>query len=326
MIIKSYEFFKKKIDNKFKFFLFYGDNQGYKEEIIKKFINQEKNIFRYFESEILNNKETFYNSISSQSLFEEEKIIIIQKSTDKIFDYLEEIIIKDYSNIKIIIEAGILEKKSKLRNFFEKEKKIICVPFYPDNQQTLNILASDFLKEHNIKHSNEMVNFITSKANGDRKYLSNELFKIRDYCRNKTINLDVLKKIIFLTEDHNISNIVDKCLAKERNKLTLMINENIITNDDTVLMIRIFLFKAKRILDIRQNFELTKNLTNAIETAKPPIFWKEKKVVETQVKLWSIYNIKKLIVEINKTELLIKKNMTLGLFILLNFIYKTAKN
>ena len=331
MIIKSYEFLKKKIDNKFKFFLFYGDNQGYKEEIIKKFINQEKNIFRYFESEILNNKETFYNSISSQSLFEEEKIIIIQKSTDKIFDYLEEIIIKDYSNIKIIIEAGILEKKSKLRNFFEKNSETICVPFYEDNLQTLLMITKNFLNEKKINLSQQNINFIIDKCRGSRISLSNELSKLESFSiTRKEIKTDDLIKLINPIENYQLSELVDSSLSRNKKKTLTILNENNFSYEDCIIISRVFLQKLKRLLKIKSEIFLNnENVENAITAYKPPIFWKEKNIIKEQVNNLSLSTIKDLLVKTNKIEYQIKTNPNLSINIVTNFILdqsSTANN
>ena len=148
MIIKSFELNKINIKSN-NFYLFYGENEGYKNEAIEKIfnINISKNIYRYEEKEILNNFESFFESIQSKSFFEKEKLILISRVTDKIKNIIEEIIEKNIEDIKIVLNSGILEKKSKLRSLFEKNKNTICVPFYADNNQTLSKIINNFFKE-----------------------------------------------------------------------------------------------------------------------------------------------------------------------------------
>ena len=144
MIVKNFEFKKLKKET-FSFFLFYGDNQAFKDELINLLIEERKvSKTIYYENEILKNTNLFFETISSKSFFDNEKFIIIKKTTDKIKDLIQEVIEKKFDQLTIILDSDNLEKRSKLRAFFEKDKQTICVPFYPDNNQTLFKLASDF--------------------------------------------------------------------------------------------------------------------------------------------------------------------------------------
>ena len=141
MIIKSFEISKLKSIEK-NLFLLYGENDGFKNQLIKENFEKKfpKNIYRYEENEVLSKQEDFYNSILSKSFFDEHKLIIISRVSSKILNLIEEIIEKKIEGIKIILNAGILEKNSKLRKLFEKNKETICIPFYSDNdvKMTLN--------------------------------------------------------------------------------------------------------------------------------------------------------------------------------------------
>ena len=188
MIIKSFELDKLKIKNCF--FLFYGENQGHKNQIIKdKFqINHKDSTYKYDENEILNNKENFFNNILSKSFFENEKLIIINRATDKILNIAEELIERKIEDLIIIFNANLLEKKSKVRTLFEKNKETICVPFYEDNNQTLSSITNNFFRIMKIPISQEAINLIVQRARGDRLNLSNELEKIKNYTNNKKKN------------------------------------------------------------------------------------------------------------------------------------------
>tara|TARA_Y100000741_G_scaffold343737_1_gene307780 strand:+ start:274 stop:1248 length:975 start_codon:yes stop_codon:yes gene_type:complete len=323
MIIKSFELNKLNFE-KNKFFLTYGDNPGAKEELINLIINKKKNeADTYFETDIISNPENFFNSISSKSFFSKEKIIIIKKVSNKIFKIIEEIINKEYEDLTIILNSETLDKKSKLRSFFEKDKNLICIPFYPDDQKTLNIMASNFLRENKINLSQECINIITERSNGSRKHLDNELMKIKSFSITKK-KID-LKDILILTNlgnEYKISELVDNCLAKNKFKVLKFINESNFKNEDTILIIRTFLLKAKRLLKLNKNYKNNSNLDNIISTYKPPIFWKEKEIIKSQMKIWSIEKTQDLIREINTIEYSLKRTPQIGMFILNNFILK----
>ena len=145
MILKS--FIKNKSEfEKFNFFLLYGDNEGHKEDLLKKIINPEVGIHRYDEKELLKDKNKFFESISSRSFFDSFKTVIISNSTDKILEIMIEIYEKKFEDLKIILIASILDKKSKLRNYVEKNIDMACIAFYPDNAQTLLTMTISFLK------------------------------------------------------------------------------------------------------------------------------------------------------------------------------------
>ncbi len=326
MIIRNYQLENNNI-KKYNFFLFYGDNEGLKNEKINEIYkanNYKK--FSYYEKDILNDVNNFLNTVETKSFFDNEKIIIIKNSTDKIFNATKNILNKKIEGTIIIFSAEILDKKSKLRNFFEKEKDLACIPFYPDDFKSLNIIAQNFLKEKKIRISQESINLIIERSNGSRQHLKNEMEKIALYAVNKKeIDFSDIIKLTNLGKNYNISELVETCLIKNQKKLSKIINENSFSSEDTIIIIRTFLLKAKRLLNLSENIKLNPNLETVISSYKPPIFWKEKEIVKQQLKIWSEENLRKLINEINNTELLIKKNISISLNILLNFIYMNSR-
>lgn len=326
MIIKSFELNQNKIKN-INFFLIYGENQGLKEELIKTISKPQDKIFKYLENEILNNHDLLIDKLYTKSFFEEDKLIIIENISDKFFSFFESILKKDLEGSKLILLSKILEKKSKIRKLFEKEDKIVCVPVYKDDDNALNNIALKFFREKKISVSNEIINLITSKTSGDRKNLLNELNKIENYnLNNKKLDIGVIKKLVNLNENHNFNELVDNCLAKNKIKLIKLLNENILSREDAILILRIFLIKAKRIFFLKENLIIEKNLDKLISSYKPPIFWKEKSIVKKQIEVWDSKNIKNLINEINYIELIIKKNSEMTNNILLDFILSVVKN
>ena len=325
MIIKSFEIDKKKFDNQ-DFFLIYGENEGQKKEIIqiikKKFKGDVEN---YDESQILNNNELFYEKIFNQSLFDKEKTIIINRCSEKIYELVENIIEKKISDIKFILNANILEKKSKLRNLFEKDKKLIVIPTYKDNSITLAEIAKKFFYNYKISISQETINLLVSRCNGDRGHLKSELDKILIYINDKkSINLEEIYKLTNLAENISINELVDTSLSKNSQKTSEILNESNYKSEDGILILRIFLQKAKRLLSLYEKQNSNLSYDSLINDYKPPIFWKDKPIVKRQLENWSKSKIKDLITNINKTEIFLKKNSSISLMLVFNFIYETS--
>ena len=320
MIIKSFELNKIKANNH-NMILFYGKNEGLKSEAIDSIFRNKDNIINYDEKEILENPDILFNKIFSKSLFEDEKVIIIKRATDKIIKIIENIENKNFEDLKIIIDSDNLEKRSKLRSYFEKNKNLVCTAFYPDNEQILSKLAYNFLKERNIILSQSNINGVVTKCNGDRKNLFSELNKIDFYTKNgKKISTEVLAKLTNLSENHSISELIDNCLAKNKNKTLKILNENNFNNEDCILILRTFLNKSKKILILSDNYKNNKNLDLTISTAKPPIFWKDKEITKLQLLEWSPKNLKELIYKLNKLELIVKRNLGNAVSIVTDFI------
>ena len=135
MIIKSFEL--NKLNNNYNYFLFYGINEGSKlEQVVSiKSKNIDRKVYKYDEKEVLDKSEEILSDLMSKSLFEDKKIIIINRSSDKIIKFLTELFEKNITDLILIIDATILDKKSKLRLLFEKDKELVCVPFYQDTHE-----------------------------------------------------------------------------------------------------------------------------------------------------------------------------------------------
>ena len=326
MIIKTFEIIKKKFDTH-NFFLIYGENEGQKNEIIQTL----KNIFRgdienYDETQILNNIEEFYTKIFNKSFFENEKIIIINRCSEKLYEVVENLKEKNISDIKIILNANVLEKKSKLRNFFEKSKELVIVPTYKDTSITLMEIAKKFFYNYKISISQETVNLLVNRCNGDRGHLKSELNKILIYIQDKkNISLEEIFKLTNLAENFSINELVDTSLSKNFLKTSEIINESNYKNEDGIMILRTFLQKAKRLLKLYEAKNENESIDGLINNYKPPIFWKDKPIVRRQLENWSKSKIKDLIVSINKTEIFLKKNSSIGLILVFNFIYEAAE-
>ena len=324
MILKTFEL--NKITDKATFFLLYGKNEGLKTECINEILKKnDGKIFNYDEKQIKDEIENFYENLLSGSLFENSKIIIINRASDKIVEIIQDLINRNISNTKIIINADILEKKSKLRSLFEKKQNLICIPTYPDNNDSLSKLSASFFRKENITISQQNINLIVRKCNGDRNNLKNELDKIKSYLINKKrISSEEILKIINLSENYELSELIDNCLAKNKNKIINILNENNYNTDDCIIILRTFLSKAKRILKLAVQLEQNKDINKTINSARPPIFWKDKEIVKIQLNKWKPSQIKKLINEISNIELEIKNNYNNSIFIITNFIFEQS--
>ena len=323
MIIKSYE--EKKIDlDKQKMHLLYGENQGHIDDLIQKIfkVNFNENIFKYDEQEILKNENIIFNIIKTKSFFDDKKLIIINRTTDKIFKIIEQISQTDLKDVNLVLVSNILDKKSKLRNFFEKKNQIVCVPFYKDNDQSLINIILNFCQNKKINISQQNINLIIQKTNGNRQSIKNELEKIESYSLSKkAISEEDILKIVNVTENHDISSLVDYCLTKDKRKIVEILNDNNFMLDEVIKIIRVFLAKSKRLQILITEAEKINSIDRAIAEHKPPIFWKDKNIVKKQLQIWKKNNIIELIYKINSIELLTKKNSLNSLNILLDFIF-----
>ena len=326
MIIKSFEL-KNNIKNNINYYLLYGSNTGLIEETINKFLKPvfSKNIFVFEEADIIKDLNRFSEIVYNKSFFEDDKFIIINRATDKILNILEEITNDDLSDLKIVIKSNALEKKSRLRNFFEKNKKTIAVAFYEDNNQSLNNLISNFFREKKIAISNQIINYIIEKTKNNRIVLNNELKKIYllHYNRKK-IELDNIVKILKSAENYSVSELVDQCLIKNKLKVNLIMNDNYFSSDENIIILKSFLSKLKRLKKIHEIQNSTNNFELSINSFRPPIFWKDKEIIKKQLKMWSLDQIIELIKKINNIEIVIKKNTSLSNHLINNFAIEIA--
>jgi len=333
MIIKSYEIKKNKSNVlKNNLFLLYGENVGLKKDI-KNFIvdelkqkNNDLEILSLYESEVINNRDNFYNLVYSGSLFSKKKIITINETTDKIIDIIKYVHEKCPQDIYLIFISNILDKKSKIRTLFEKEKELTCIPCYLDNERDLAAIAQLELKKNNIMLSRESINLLIEKSNADRNNLRNEIEKIIAYSHNKEkIEVDEIKTLINFSGDYKSDIFVNECLCGNIVQYKKIISEFYVNTINQILLLRILSNKIHRLLRIKEGTDESYNLDTILNTCKPPIFWKEKPIVKKQLALWKLKDLKEIITDINKTEILCKKNPHISTSIFLNFFMQICK-
>lgn len=322
MIVKNFEL-KKYLNDDFNFYLMYGDNTGLIEDTIQKTFKPLylENIYDYEELEIISNSEKFYSEIFNSSFFNKKKLIIINRVTEKIKVILENLINKKINDVKIILKSSLLDKKSKLRNTFEKNKNLLIIPFYRDTNQSLFNITEKFFKNKKISISSESIFFLLDKIGDNRLILLNELDKIYNYTKNSsTIKLHEIVKLINFNDENKNNEFVDFLLSKNKKKILNIFNEINFTIEDIIQVIRIISYKLKRLKKIAIELNLKKNYDQIISSFRPPIFWKDKENIKNHLKILSLKEINTYIKQLQDIELLIKKNSQLSKEIFGNFI------
>ena len=333
MIIKSYEIQKNfLILLKYNMFLLYGENIGLKKDIkesVKKRASQKNEkieILSLDEKDIFDNEENFYNSIYSDSLFSDKKIIIINDGTDKTAKYVEDILDKCPNNIFLIIFSDVLEKKSKLRNLFEINKKTACVPCYLDSDRDLENITINEFRKSKVNLSRESINLLIEKSNGDRNNLKNEIEKIKSFSFDKNkIDIEEIKSLINFSGEHKSDSLINECLCGNILQYKKILSEFYVNTINQIFLLRILGNKIQRLLNMKKKEDDYSNLDSLMNSSKPPIFWKEKPFVKKQLSIWTVNALKNAVQEINNTELMCKKKPQVGQTIFFNFFTKLCK-
>ena len=328
MIIKSFNLndIKKSKSN---CFLLYGENDGHKEEAISNYFLKDfkGEVVRYDENQILENKNLFLETCFNESLFESNKIILVSRVTSKMYEIIKELTNKKIYNKKIIFISQLLEKRSKIRQLFETEEELVCVAFYQDNISSLYKIAYNFFKTNNISISSENINLILEKCSGDRKNLQNEMNKILNFSfkKNKITKEEILK-LVSSQEGENYFELIDLCLAMNHFKVINIINNNSFNKNDAIILIRSFLSRLKRLVELKKIQNKKGNIKETIDFFKPSIFWKDKEIVQRQMEFWTLERIYILIEDLNTLELKFKRNYELSNNLIFDLIINTSKN
>ena len=324
MIVKSFHLSNVNVYD-FNYYLFYGENEGHKNELINEIFKKKikGDVFNYEESWILINKDEFLTDLFNKSFFENDKLIIINRATDKILELIEEIFKREPEGIKCILNAQILDKRSKLRSFFEKEKKIIISAFYNDNEISIKNYVFNFLKKNDLRLSNEIINLLIEKTDSNRQILKNELEKLKNLIiTKKKINPIDIAKLVKNSDGDNFFELIDFFLLKDKNKLQKILNETNLSSDNTINIVRILLLRIKKLIKIKEIIKSNnQDIEKSLNSYKPPIFWKEKEIIKKQIDINSLDNLNEFIRIIFDLEKIIKKYPDNALKFMLNFLH-----
>lgn len=296
--------------------LFFGENIGLKNEFKKKIKSNNKNVktITFFQEEIVKDENKFFREILNVSLFEKEKIYIIEQSNDKMLEILEKIK-SDVDNQKIYLFADLLDKKSKLRNYFEKSKNTSAIACYVDNEITIKkIILNKLRKFKGLSPQN--VNIIMENCNLDRDKLNNELEKIVTFFTNEKIEGDKLEALLNTKINDNFNLLKDEAINGNKIKTNNLLSDTIIEPEKNILYLNIINQRFNKISDVLRMVQTT-NLENAINIIKPPIFWKDKASFVEQTKKWDSKKIKNILNKTYSIEIEIKSNSVINKNILL---------
>jgi len=310
VILKSY-IVEQNLDilNDYQAVVIYGENEGIKNSIkIKlKEINKNSEIISFFEDEITKNKNLLYENIANESLFNEKKIIFIQSATDKILNEVNGCLEIYNPNTKVYIFSENLDKKSKLRNLFEKEKKLAIFCCYEDNEKILINYINNELNGYKGL-TGEIVNFIISNSSLNRKIIQSEIVKIKSFFNDKIIKKKQLLELLNFKNNNGFEEIRDSALSGKKQKINKLLSEIELINDDSFFYLNNLNFRILKLLEIQSINETFKNYEKALENIKPPVFWKDKPTYLEQLKKWDITKLNKAADKIGSAEILMKKN------------------
>tara|TARA_B100000029_G_scaffold178273_1_gene175663 strand:+ start:504 stop:1502 length:999 start_codon:yes stop_codon:yes gene_type:complete len=287
--------------------LFYGENMGLKDEIKEKIISRyrghEKIILN--QSEIVKNEKILNEHIYNTSLFNKNKIIFINDVSEKIKKKILEIISEEQNNIKIFLFSQNLDKKSSLRNNFEKSKNLAIIPCYQDNERTLSEYVRSKLQEYKGLNQN-IINLLISNSGLDRKVLINEIEKIRSLFINKEIQHDKILKLINNPYNTDFDDLRDACLEADKSKLNKNLGNVTFQNEDSFFYLNSLNLRFQKLMDLSNQFKIDNNLEIAMENLRPKIFWKDKPIFQKQIKKWNLKKLEEGKKMISEVEIAIK--------------------
>ena len=296
--------------------LFYGENLGlkknFKEQI--KIDNKGASFINYTQEEVLKNQNDILRELNNSSLFEEDKVIFVENCNDKIFNLLEKQL-DEGIKFKLIIFSEILDKKSKLRNFYDNSKKYGSVACYQDNLLTIQNIITDKLKDfQNLTREN--INIILGSSGLDRVKLQNEISKIQTYFIEKKIDTKELEKLLNYHENQNFNELKDEAFKGNRIKTNNLLDSTIFETDKSVYYLNLLSQRLIKLDEINSLKDIS-NIEDRLNKIKPPIFWKDKPNIIEQIKKWKSEKIKKALKYIYDLDIKVKSNSIINKEILI---------
>ena len=294
-----------------KLFLFYGENQGLKQEFKEKLKkqNKTKEILNLFQDEIIKNKNILINEIKNKSLFNEKKIIFINQVNDKILDTLDEIM-ESIQEERIFLFGDILDKKSKLRNYFEKSKSCGISPCYQDNEITIKKIISKRLKEFQGVTS-QIINFITQNTGLDRNKVNNEIDKIISCFSDKKVNFNKIDSLLNNRTNDDFNLLKDEALKGNKINTNRLLADTVFEIENNIYYLNSINQRINRLNEIQNMKQENLNIDSIISNLKPPVFWKDKAMLLEQSKKWNKNKIKKALKRTYNTEIEMKSNSSI---------------
>ena len=319
MISKSYlieqnkEFFGKN-----KSILFYGENVGLKNDLRRNIIDYFKvKVIKRNQDEIIKDQDNFFEGILNGSLFEEKKIFLIDEVNDKFLNIFQKVE-KRLDENKIYLFSNILDKKSKLRNYFEKSKEFNTVACYQDNLISIKKIIQSKLRNF-INLNNENINIIAENCNLDRDKLYNEIGKIKIYFSDLKIDTEKLKVLLDIKINDNFNLIRDESLNGNKITINKLLSETVFENDKNIFYLNTFNQRLYKLAEILKN-KKDSSIETMVENIKPPIFWKDKPIIVSQLKKWNLKKINNILKKSYDLEIRLKSNSTISHHLLIKML------
>ena len=308
MIIKSFSINYEKLFSDYKINLIYGENFHLKTEILNKLTQIfKKNEFQtkfIKEDELLKDIEILDNYLNQDSLFGEKEILIIQEASDKLLDYI------NFSEIdkKLILVTNNLTKKSSLRNKAEKEKIISCIACYEDDEKTLQSLLRNGLTKLGIKVPYEAIDQLFNINRLNRNDINSGLEKLELITKDKKLDSETFSSLFNTTSSFDAFEISNALLSGDKKALNKILSSFYHFSINFNEVLGPLKYKINKLIDIYEYNENETKIAVLVDTYKPPIFWKEKSIIQTQLSKWNKNELDTLLDKINEIEILCKLN------------------
>ncbi len=312
MIIKSYTLEQNfQPINKYKIFLFYGENQGLKNEFKKvlRIENKKQEILNFFQDEIIKNEDILINEINNKSLFNEKKIIFINQVNDKILNVIDKIS-KNIENERVFLFADVLDKKSKLRSYFEKSKTFGITACYQDNEISIRKIIMKKLNGYEGL-TTQVINLIIQNTGLDRNKVNNEIDKIISCFENKKIDSDKIDLLLNIRTSNDFNLLKDEALNGNKIKTNRLLADTVFETENSIYYLNLINQRINKLNEIENSKKDNLNIEALVQNIKPQIFWKDRPMIIEQSKKW---NKKKIQAALNKTystEIEIKSNSSI---------------
>ena len=312
MILKSYILEKNfNYFENYKIFLFYGENQGLKKEFKEKLKIQNKNqeILNLFQDEIIKNKNILVNEVSNKSLFNEKKTIFIDQVNDKILDTIEEII-EYIQNERVFLFSDILDKKSKLRSYFEKSKSCGVTACYQDNEITIKKIIMERLNGYQGLTS-QVTNLITQSTGLDRSKVNNEIDKIICCFKDKKIDLKKIDLLLNIRSNDDFNLLKDEALNGNKINTNKLLADTVFEIENNIYYLNLINQRINKLNEIENMKKENSNIESLVSSLKPTVFWKDKPMLIQQSKKWNKNKIQEALKKTYNTEIEIKSNSSI---------------
>ncbi len=316
MILKYSYFEKSTFIKEKRFFLFYGPNYGKIEscvKVIKRKLNSLDDtlkFFNFFQDDFLNHSFTeIVDQNSQDDIFGNKASLIFSLSDLRVSSEIIKVITSKDLNIQnLIFKTGPIQKGLKIRKFFEDSPDCLIVPCYEDSLLEKKEVIIKVFKNENIEISPNHTDVLASLLSTERLSLTNELNKLVIYIKNTKKNIINALSILIDNNSQDLNNLVHLLASKKRNDFWNEFLKVQQTFTDEIKFINIFSKYLEKILFVKEKILLGSTPFNAMKSLRPPIFFKQEKVFLSQLNLWNLRNLGKIIKELHLCQMSILNN------------------